>query len=216
MEKLPKSERISNVLCACGCGMHTALRYGKSNKYVVGHNPSRLGTAKTAEFVCIHCGGTFAARPLGIEKRRFCAMKCRDAYRAIHTGEEHPSYKRVDYECPVCGVVYPARPGLVRQGKTFCSTTCGQRSRSLKLSALQLVPGSWTYGKTLAMRRDGFACLVCGFDAVLHVHHITPRSKGGDHSIENLATLCPNHHAMVHRRLLAVQDVLGLIAAKTK
>lgn len=193
----------------------TMLRYGKPNRYIVGHSPpSRLGKAVLLPVTCEHCAKTFMARPLGIEKRRFCAMKCRDAYRAIHTGEEHPSYKRVDHECPVCGVVYPARPALVRQGKTFCSSKCGQRSRSLKLSALQSVPGSWSYGKTLALRRDGFACLICGFDVVLHVHHIVPRSKGGDHSVNNLATLCPNHHAMVHRNLVAIEEIAARIAAK--
>jgi 5-methylcytosine-specific restriction endonuclease McrA len=31
------------------------------------------------------------------------------------------------------------------------------------------------------------------------IHHIVPRSVGGDHSIENLTTLCSTHHKMVHR-----------------
>jgi hypothetical protein len=32
-----------------------------------------------------------------------------------------------------------------------------------------------------------------------HTHHIIPRSVGGDHSLENLTTLCSVHHKMIHR-----------------
>jgi hypothetical protein len=32
------------------------------------------------------------------------------------------------------------------------------------------------------------------------IHHILPRSKGGDHRLENLTTLCSTHHKHVHTR----------------
>ncbi|MEE8491617.1 MAG: HNH endonuclease, partial [Acidimicrobiia bacterium] len=33
------------------------------------------------------------------------------------------------------------------------------------------------------------------------VHHIVPRSQGGTHDVENLATLCWwNHHVAIHGR----------------
>ena len=60
----------------------------------------------------------------------------------------------------------------------------------------------------------GCACLVCGFDfrqkygdignEYIHVHHIIPVSKLGESyaidPIDDLVPLCPNCHAMVHRR----------------
>ncbi len=84
----------------------------------------------------------------------------------------------------------------------------------MSLSALNLVPGSWSYGKNIALRRDNFACVICGFDATVHAHHITPRSKGGDHDPANLVTLCPNHHAMVHRKMITAAALTAAIAAR--
>lgn len=39
-------------------------------------------------------------------------------------------------------------------------------------------------------KRDGHKCCNCGADEDLTVDHITPRSKGGDDSEDNLQTLC--------------------------
>jgi hypothetical protein len=33
----------------------------------------------------------------------------------------------------------------------------------------------------------------------LEIHHIHPVSQGGTHTLENLATLCSNHHRFIHR-----------------
>jgi 5-methylcytosine-specific restriction endonuclease McrA len=51
-------------------------------------------------------------------------------------------------------------------------------------------------------------CDVCGWpgDAVsvmdktkvLHVHHVSPLSDGGDQGRSNLMILCPNHHSLCH------------------
>ena len=41
-------------------------------------------------------------------------------------------------------------------------------------------------------------CLICGFDKIIDVHHLIPKSKGGSNSVDNLIVLCPNHHKMVH------------------
>jgi len=215
METAPKSSRISDKLCDCGCGQPVMLRYGKPNRYIVGHGKSRLGTGVSKDVVCEHCSAvTRVLGPARIKVRRFCSTACRDGYRALHVGAEHPSYKRIDHACPVCKTTYSARPGLVRAGKAFCSVACGHKSRSMSLSALNLVPGSWSYGKNIAIRRDNFACVICGFDATVHVHHIAPRSKGGDHDPANLVTLCPNHHAMVHRKMITAAALTAAIAAR--
>lgn len=48
-------------------------------------------------------------------------------------------------------------------------------------------------------------CQICGFDPLLlygvdvcHAHHLIYLSRGGDDTLENLALLCPNHHAVIH------------------
>lgn len=49
-----------------------------------------------------------------------------------------------------------------------------------------------------AIKRDLNQCVICGFDRILNVHHIKERYKKGTDNLDNLITLCPNCHALVH------------------
>jgi hypothetical protein len=62
-----------------------------------------------------------------------------------------------------------------------------------------------SYIKNNVMRRDGGRCAHrdhqgrrCSNRRWLDVHHVKPRVNGGDHSLENLMTLCSAHHGMEH------------------
>lgn len=47
--------------------------------------------------------------------------------------------------------------------------------------------------------RDKGKCRIPGCkERAEHMHHITYRSKGGKWRSENIASLCPSHHHMVH------------------
>ena len=55
------------------------------------------------------------------------------------------------------------------------------------------------------VRRDESRCTFilpngkrCPSQRWLHRHHKTPRSQGGEHSLENLTTLCATHHRHIH------------------
>ena len=77
------------------------------------------------------------------------------------------------------------------------------------------------------IRHYGPACLVCGLEfgkrygetgaGFIHVHHLVPISDvGSDYAvdpIEDLRPICPNCHAMVHRRQppLALDDVRSML-----
>jgi 5-methylcytosine-specific restriction protein A len=68
--------------------------------------------------------------------------------------------------------------------------------------------------RILCLQARGFSCVVCGFDFeakygdlgkdFIHVHHIVPVSQLGDNYVINpvadLVPICPNCHAMVHKR----------------
>ena len=55
--------------------------------------------------------------------------------------------------------------------------------------------------RAVLARDDGCTIDGCTSAYRLEVHHIVPRSRGGDHSPENLTTLCWwHHHVAVHRR----------------
>lgn len=54
-----------------------------------------------------------------------------------------------------------------------------------------------TYAKVY--QRDGGKCVVCGSRNGIEQHHINPRSKLGEGSIDNLVTLCKQcHYVKLH------------------
>ncbi len=44
-------------------------------------------------------------------------------------------------------------------------------------------------------------CMIenCVYNKVIDMHRIIPGKKGGKYAINNVAIICPNHHAEVHR-----------------
>lgn len=48
------------------------------------------------------------------------------------------------------------------------------------------------------LERDGWRCQYCGTTQNLEVHHLVPRSQGGDDDAQNLITLCARCHGDVH------------------
>src|SRR5207249_9025812 len=62
-------------------------------------------------------------------------------------------------------------------------------------------PPDWKYRVMVVLERDGHTCTQCGWpDGVkrkvrkLHVHHVERHSRGGDHALSNLVTLCDICH----------------------
>lgn len=64
-----------------------------------------------------------------------------------------------------------------------------------------------------AIRVHGHKCMIpgCDFDYVVHNHHITPRSEGGSHDLENCILLCPNHHALADAGVLSRDDLREIV-----
>lgn len=52
--------------------------------------------------------------------------------------------------------------------------------------------------KNEVLQRDSYSCVRCGDTDDLQVHHIIPRSQGGENESENLATLCTGCHLCAH------------------
>jgi hypothetical protein len=67
--------------------------------------------------------------------------------------------------------------------------------------------------RRFVLHRDGGRCTVPGCRAArnLDVHHLLPREHGGDHTPENLTTLCSGHHAALHRGELCIEGAAPTI-----
>lgn len=63
-----------------------------------------------------------------------------------------------------------------------------------KHTPLRLSPIGYKRLCALVDDRDG-GCVVCGNPNVQH-HHIYFRSEGGEDTLENLISLCPDHHSL--------------------
>ena len=58
----------------------------------------------------------------------------------------------------------------------------------------------WALARSRALNRDGWRCRQCGRAGRLQVHHLHSLQDGGTHEIENLRTLCREHHLDAHRQ----------------
>ena len=78
----------------------------------------------------------------------------------------------------------------------------------------------WRAARAAALRRDASRCAVGRWfggdcDPILHVHHLTPVSEGGDpYGIDNLLTVCRRHHPMLEGFRRAVARHAGPVSPR--
>jgi len=158
------------------------------------------------EKACPHCGSVFqAATPYAIQHQQFCTRRCRDDARK---GKKRSP--RVERPCRNCGKVLAVLPCQLAT-KHFCSYACSSsfRNRGENNPAWKGGHGNrGRYWKRRARERDDFACqyVHCAKRDTgkgTHAHHRIPRAAGGEDTLENLVTLCSQHHHEIERQLLA-------------
>jgi hypothetical protein len=191
-------------LCACGCGRYRR-KYdanGVIRLFISGHNDV-WATHRRPPVTCAVCRASF--RP-HTRWQRLCGIPCRTTWLTLSPPNER---KRVPVGCAVCGVPIARSPSQMQTGRDHaCSPHC-----RYVLVANKLRDRNITEPKRLALRRDGSRCRVCGFDTLVEVHHIIARRHGGPDTLDNIITLCPNHHTMADRGQIA-QDALRALLAE--
>lgn len=63
-----------------------------------------------------------------------------------------------------------------------------------------LVDTLYTIRAARVMKRDGWKCTICGKTNTLSAHHIQFRSHGRVDTMDNLVTLCQEHHDGAHHK----------------
>ncbi len=202
IQACPSCRAHTSHLCACGCGRYRR-KYdaeGHIRLYISGHNDVWVNRQRPV-IACVVCREPF--RP-NSRRHRLCSIPCRTAWLTLNPPNES---KRVMVECTICGTQIARKLSSVRQGQ---DAACSPRCRYI-LVANKLRGRNLSLPKSLALRRDKARCRICGFDTTVEVHHIIARRHGGPDTLDNLITLCPNHHTMADRGLIMVKELRALL-----
>lgn len=188
--------------CKCGCGN----KIHNNKTYVSGHNNKNKRLKPRVQKVCWQCLSIFEGTEKQMANRKFCSNECRNECRRIQVGEYNPTYSQFPVNCIICQCSFLIQPSKFKKGQLHCSAKCGQESRKRKISGASR--SSRPFGSRKAKVRDGFSCRICGFDLAVHTHHIMHKKDGGSNHLDNLITLCPNHHALAHAGILTSVEMI--------
>jgi hypothetical protein len=75
---------------------------------------------------------------------------------------------------------------------------------------LPFYPPDWEERRLAVYLRDGEECKECGRNTRIHIHHVTPLSKGGTNKIGNLITLCEDCHSKKHNHQFFTEKNSGI------
>ena len=90
----------------------------------------------------------------------------------------------------------------------FCSHKCANTFIGIKYRTLENHP-LWKGGEFGHVNlRKKECCKICRFDKVVEVHHLNENRN--DNTLDNLITLCPNHHRMIHTKKYK-KEVMALL-----
>lgn len=194
--------------CLCDCGRYRK-KYdtnGNIREYISGHNDSHQHKRRTVE--CAVCKGMFRPRH---KRAILCGIACRTKWLTMNPPHGR---KRIEVPCSICSATIIRAPSRLLNKNPVCSRACHGALTAKLLTGLKL-----STPKRLAARRDGYECVICGFSHVIEVHHIRPKKNhggGGDDSLDNLITLCPNHHSMADRRMISEEELREYVRISTE
>jgi predicted HNH restriction endonuclease len=123
------------------------------------------------------------------------------------------------------GKLHPVTPNLPNLSGNFESESPTEGTKKHRYTSYyERLP----YYRNKAIEIHGLSCQVCDFNfkerygelgkGFIHVHHNKPVSESGPTAIDpekDLSVLCPNCHAMVHRKkgqtmsVQTLQDIIG-------
>lgn len=160
---------------------------------------------------CEKCGGTYeATTQYGVRTQRFCSVSC-GLKNSWDEGTHARTVDKVKKRCRVCKKVMELNPSL-REVRFTCSMECRGKWQAESGLWSGENNGAWKGGtsklwKARARERDDYTCQVDGCDVRhegkgTHAHHKLPAAAGGTDDLDNLITLCSQHHRMLEHQLL--------------
>lgn len=175
---------------------------------------------------CPQCGKTFYRKPS--ERRlsnNYCSRKCANKAqsRSLQDIPELRTTNGPEKKCEHCGNLFPVKPYRYKT-RRFCSRACFHahrfggshpRGKAVNLSGKNNPnfknATTRTTARDFARKAFGDACMICGWDVHVDVHHIIPMRHGGTNNIDNLIVLCPNHHRMADAGMIPNKELTNLV-----
>jgi hypothetical protein len=119
------------------------------------------------------------------------------------------SYQIVITRCPDCGRAEQRGAGHEHAIDDAALETAACDAQHIDMRdpgarATQEIPPAT---RRFVLHRDHHRCVVpgCRFASFVDVHHLHPKSEGGDHHRDRLATMCSNHHKQAHVGRLIIE-----------
>jgi len=142
---------------------------------------------------CKHCQKNFEADSKETKRGNaiFCSISCSASYRNLNK-------KKYQCTCTICQSNFEATTA----DSKFCSKPCKYKGYRAKQQNTKI---SIT---TLQRIFKDIPCELCGWNETTRdIHHIVPVSKGGKNDINNVISVCPNHHRMIHKNLVSQEAI---------
>jgi hypothetical protein len=125
-----------------------------------------------------------------------------DADAAEAEAPSAPRYRVVLTRCADCHATHMGRgdTAAVASARVQAEAACDAQHLDLSRPGGRLTQAIPPATRRRVLERDAHRCAVphCRNRLWLDLHHIRPRSLGGDHRAENLICLCPTHHGLIH------------------
>lgn len=152
---------------------------------------------------CPVCGKSFTEYKS--QAKVTCSYECYIEWQRLTTSAR--GINKVATNCAYCGKELKLFPSQIHE-TNYCNRFC--LAKAFPKNGMN--NGRWNGGSSQFFRRqtmirDDYKCAICGFDAVVDVHHITPRANGGTNDFSNLITLCPNHHKMADLGMIDLEHL---------
>jgi hypothetical protein len=191
-------------------------------------HPTQYSTKLKVKVNCEYCGTEFEKGRSAYLKQNhhYCSRTCANRSRseALKKVPELASSRGAALVCESCGKTFYVKYHLVGKRK-HCSRACaaaalfGTRRPKEERNTFGANNPNYkgtnnpTTAKQIYFRVMPKRCLVCGWDIVVDVHHISPRRHGGTNDLTNLIGLCPNHHRMADRGMIPKDELTRLVLA---
>lgn len=164
------------------------VRCSKCGKeYTVNCTSAAFAAGKYKRTCSRHCASSRSMTP---ETKQ----KISDSVKKTISKNKKPKH---NYICESCGKEFTTEHSIKKGRRVHCNE-CKQKRSHYKNDITSILDVS-KRTITKILQRSNKGCSICGWnESTCDIHHIIPKSKGGNDELDNLIVVCPNCHRVIH------------------